>query len=118
MFLNGDCPQVTMFPKYPKSDSRIIWTRHAKQKMRQYQLSESRLRRLLVRPVRIEEGIAPGTIAIMATAGSKNRPTEVWLMYEKVDEKKKIITTWRYPGKSPVREVPIPEEEIANLKLA
>ena len=102
--------------KSPKSDEKVIWTRHAKEKMRQYQLSESRLRRLLDRPNRQEEGIAPGTVALMSPAGTR-RPTEIWLMYEKVGQKKKIITAWRYPGKSPVREIPIPEEEIKTLKF-
>ena len=40
-------------------------------------------------------------------------------MYQKVGRKKRIITAWRYPGKSPLREViPIPDdirEELAVL---
>lgn len=43
----------------------ILWTAHARQKMRFYGLSEQRLRRVLKFPQRIEEGIAPETTAIM-----------------------------------------------------
>lgn len=43
----------------------ILWTAHARQKMKFYGLSEQRLRRVLKFPQRIEEGIAPKTTAIM-----------------------------------------------------
>ncbi|MBL7141811.1 hypothetical protein ISS21_01800 [Patescibacteria group bacterium] len=100
-----------VYLKPPKNDARIIWTKHLVSKMRQYGLSETRLRRLLENHQRQEPGIAPGTIAIMQSAGSKKHPTEIWLMYQNVGQKKRIITAWRYPGVSPKREVPIPEDE-------
>lgn len=87
-------------------------------------LSESRLRRVLFRPDRKEAGIAPETIAVMQPTGSKKHPTEIWLMYQPLDDargkragkKIKIITAWRYPGKSPVREPPpIPEDILQDL---
>jgi len=110
-----------MFPKPPKNDEKISWTKHVVEKMRYYGLSETRLRRVLARPERKEEGIAPDTVAIMQSTGSKNHPTEIWLMYKTVSPKSKIksqklriITAWRYPGQSPVREPPPVPEDIKN----
>ena len=100
----------------PKDNEQIIWTRHVVAKMRQYGFSESRLKRLLNNPERREPGIAYGTVALMQTVGTKKRPTEIWLMYESVGKKKRIITAWHYPGVSPKREVPIPDEIIQELK--
>lgn len=83
----------------------LHWTEHAKFKMRQYGLSEARVRRILRAPVRIEEGIAPKTVAAMQPAGSK-RPQELWCMYQDTKKARKIIVAWRYPGISPVRQPP------------
>ena len=113
------------FFKGPKSTENLFWTKHAKEKMRYYQLSENRLKRVLRNPKRIEKGIAPNTIAIMQPAGTKKHPTEIWLMYQikssKVKTKNlkliKIISAWRYPGISPIGEPPpIPEDILAELK--
>ncbi len=93
----------------PKNSREVIWTRHAVGKMRQYNLSESRLKSLLRNPVRREQGIVPGTVALMQPAGTK-RPTEIWLMYQYLGPVKKIITAWRYPGISQKKEIPIPDE--------
>jgi len=107
---------------------KIIWTRHAGEKIRQYNLSESRLKRVLRKPDRKELGIAPRTIAIMQITGTKKHPTEIWMMYQKTKLKVKneklkvikIISAWRYPGRSPRGEPPpIPEDilwEINELK--
>ncbi len=103
----------------PKNDDKIIWTRHALSKMRQYGLSEIRLRRLIRRYRRREPGIAPGTVAIMQPSGSRGHPTEIWLMYQlnPSDKKIKIITTWRYPGVSKKNKgLPVPAEIIEELK--
>ena len=104
-----------MFFKRPKNSKEIIWTKHAIEKMKYYALSESRLRRLLKNYQRKEPGIAPETIALMGPAGTK-RPTEVWLMYEQIGKRKKIITAWRYPGISPKKELPIPEDIVEELR--
>ncbi len=98
-----------MYFKPPRNSEEIIWTRHAVAKMRQYGLSESRLKRLLKNPKRREKGIVRETIALMQPAETK-RPTEIWLMYQLSGRKKNIITAWRYPGISPKKEVPIPED--------
>ena len=121
-----------MRSKPPKNTEKISWTKHAIEKMRYYQLSESRLKRVLNNPERKELGIAPGTIAIMQPAsrqggptGSKKYSTEIWLMYQPVRQAQgknfkegriKIITAWRYPGTSPIRgPIPIPEEILKEL---
>lgn len=107
-----------MFFKSPKDDKRISWTKHVKEKMKFYSLSESRLRRLLLNPKRKEAGIAPGTIAVMQPAGSKKNPQEIWLMYQIKNKKLRIITAWRYPGISPIREPPpVPKDIIQDLKV-
>jgi len=95
--------------------------------MRYYGLGEGRLKRILKTPQRKEEGIAPETIAVMQSAGTK-KPTEIWLMYQLalrsasrqgglVGKKKKMISAWRYPGVSPKgKEIPIPEDILEELK--
>ena len=101
----------------------LIFTRHAREKMRQYNLSESRLKGVLRKTDRKELGIAPKTIAIMQITGTKKHPTEIWLMYQRANSKSqapnskrkgkiiKIISAWRYPGRSPRGEPPpIPED--------
>ncbi|PIS39735.1 MAG: hypothetical protein COT33_00425 [Candidatus Nealsonbacteria bacterium CG08_land_8_20_14_0_20_38_20] len=107
----------------------IIWTRHSKDKMRYYRLSENRLLRVLRSPERKEIGIAPRTVAVMRRAGTKKHPTEIWLLYQKAKKRLnlrktfvfrtiKIISAWRYPGISPIREPPpIPEDILFELKV-
>jgi len=92
-----------MIFKDPKNNSQLHWTSHIKKKMRQYGLSESRLKRILDHPARTEQGIAEGVIALMQEANTK-RPTEIWLMYKEKDNKKLLISAWRYPGISPIGE--------------
>jgi len=105
-----------MFFKTPRNTEKISWTKHVKEKMKFYQLSEGRLKRLLHHPKRIEKGIVAGTIAIMQPTGTKKHPTEIWLMYQKIRKKIRIITAWRYPGISPIREAPpIPKNILKYL---
>ena len=79
--------------------------------MRQYRLSKSRILRVLYRPSRTEKGIAPETIAVMQPVSKRKKVGEIWLMYQDTQKMRKIITAWRYPGKSPIgEEVPIPED--------
>jgi len=82
--------------------------------MRYYQLSEKRVLRVLRKPDRKEEGIAEGTIAHMQVTGTKKRPTELWLMYQILKKPKgiKVISAWRYPGRTPKGQRPIIPEEI------
>jgi len=105
-----------MFLKSPKSFERIYWTKHSKAKMRQYQLSEKRVLRVLRKPDRKEEGIALGTTAAMQITGTKKHPTELWLMFQIKNRKIRIISAWRYPGKSPIGNPPIPEDTLEDLE--
>ncbi len=102
------------------------WTDHVKNKMRRYCLSESRVKRILRYPKRVEVGVAEDTVAGMQPAGSPKHPYEIWVMWaEKVKSQKlkvkskfnlgvpriTIISAWRYPGISPVHEPPpIPDD--------
>ena len=107
---------------------KYLWTVHARLKLKYYGLSESRIKRVIHFPARTEEGIVEKTVAVMQPAGTK-RYTEIWAMYKitkskfknqsskfaKPEQRLKIITVWRYPGKSPSRN-PIPESIIKEIK--
>ena len=104
---------------------KIMWTRHARAKMRFYKLSEQRVLRVIHTPKRTEEGVAPKTIAMMQPAsikisGGRARLTisssekkkevwsqEIWAMVQDGPTGRKIISAWRYPG------VTKPRSEIA-----
>lgn len=103
-----------MLLKLPKDEERIFWTKHSEMKMRQYNLSEKRVLRILRKPDRKEIGIAPRTIAVMQITGTKKHSTEAWMMYQIIKKLKriKIISAWRYPGRTPVGERPIIPEDI------
>ena len=77
---------------------QVVWTAHSRAKMRYYGLSESRVKRIIHTPKRIEEGIAPKTVAMMQSAGSVKHPYELWVMLQDVGQKRKVISAWRYPG--------------------
>lgn len=92
--------------------------------MRFHRLSKQRVRRVLNSPQRIEEGIAPGTIAMMQRAGSVKHPYEIWTMIQRTqtdaDDTRihtgkflrksalsrrksasiKVISAWKYPGRT------------------
>ena len=89
-------------------------------KMRYYGISESLIKRITRFPKRREEGIAPGTVAVMQTNTNPKKPTEIWVMYKMIGEtKKKIISAWRYPGISPVgKKIPIPDDILQELESA
>jgi len=114
---------------------KLYWTKHSREKMQYYRISQNRIKRVLRSPDRKEIGIAPKTIALMQQSGTKRHPTEIWLMYqiEKIHPVKpsanggraarrqmfnrvKIISAWRYPGISPKgKPPPIPEDIIFEL---
>lgn len=98
-----------------KLQQKYIWTGHSEYKMRYYRLSPALIKRVIRFPKRIEESIVPGTIACMRPANSKEY-SEVWTMYKPTNNNQlKIITAWRYPGKSPERD-PIPKDIIEEVK--
>lgn len=78
--------------------------------MRFYGLSESRVKRVIAHPQRAETGVAPNTTAVMQPITKKGITTqEIWVMYQDKKKQRTIITAWRYPGKSPIREtIPLP----------
>ncbi len=99
-------------------ERKIIWTEHAKIKLKQYRFSEKRVLRIFRKPDRVEEGIALGTIAAMQITGTKRKPTEAWMMYVAFKKRPiiKIISAWRYPGRTPQNERPIiPQDTIEEL---
>ena len=113
--------------KTPKDNDKYHWTAHVVRKMQYYGLTPSRVLRVIRAPGRIEEGIVDGTLAAMQTAGSKARPWEIWVMWREKTKKAKadilaanqkiIITAWRYPGVSRIRDkAPIPAEIVAELE--
>ena len=112
--------------KEPKNTDRISWTKHSIEKMKFYGLSPQRVLRVLKNSERREQAVVPGCAACMQTVGAK-RKTEIWMMYRdqlKTENQKlktggghkKIITAWRYPGVSPVRDkIPIPEDILNEI---
>jgi hypothetical protein len=64
--------------------AKFLWTKHAKAKMRYWSLSEARVKRALHMPLRVEEGIAPHTAAMLQVSGSKKHPYEIWVMVQKI----------------------------------
>ena len=118
--LTGFC---NMQYKPPRNDHKYEWTQHVQDKMRYYGISESLIKRITRFPKRREEGIAPGTTAVMSPYGrspkGRQQPYagEIWVMYVQIrDTKKKIIWAWRYPGVSPIgAKIPIPDEILQEL---
>lgn len=110
------------------SGDKFLWTHHSRMKMAYYRLTESRLKRIIRYPARVEEGILEDAIACMQPSSGK-KYDEIWVMYVLVKDaasrqhhsfrdgtkKIKIITAWRYPGKSPARD-PIPVEILREIK--
>ncbi len=100
-----------------KKEKELYWTSHSKYKMRFYGLSENRLKRVINHPERIEEGIAPETVAMMQPAGSKKHPYEIWIMIQDEKKRRKIISAWRYPGRTKPGQ-PLPEEILKEIRSA
>ena len=101
-------------------ERKIIWTKHSKVKLKQYNFSEKRALRIFRKPDRIEEGIAEGTVAAMEIIGTKKRPAEAWIMYVILKKPKgiKVVSTWKYPGRTPKGERPtIPQDTLEELGL-
>lgn len=104
-----------MLFKAPKNDDKTAWTQHVVRKMMYYGISEGLVRRVMRSPTRKEEGVAPETIAVMQPTGN-GKKKEVWVMYQETGKKRKVITAWRYPGRSPIRKaIPIPDDILEEL---
>jgi hypothetical protein len=98
-----------------KKPKVLHFTTHSRFKMRQYGLSEARVKRVMHTPKRIEEGIAPKTVAMMQRAGSEKHPYEIWIMLAEDKTKRRIISAWRYPGITKPGE-PLPEEILREMR--
>jgi hypothetical protein len=107
---------MRMRQRMPGGDT-YRWTDHVMRKMRFYGLTPARVLRVIRAPRRMEEGVAPGTLAAMQPAGTKAKPWEVWVMWREDGRRKVVITAWRYPGISPIRgAVPLPVGLAAELE--
>lgn len=85
----------------------LSWTHHAQAKMQFYRLSQSRVRRVLHSPKRVEEGVAPKTVAMMQPASLKSAERwtqEIWVMVQDTSSHRKVISAWRYPGVTKPRD--------------
>ena len=110
-----------------KLGEKYFWTKHSQYKMRHYGLSPQRIKRIIRYPARTEEAIVPGLIAVMCP----DKKQEIWAMYQLANKRAsskfkvlsskfsqvKVITAWKYPGKSPARN-PIPEKILNEIKSA
>ena len=101
-----------------KGSDKYYWTKHSLYKMRHYGLSGQRIKRVIRHPARVEEAVVPNMIAVMCP----NKKQEIWAMYTLIKSnvknqmsRVKVITAWRYPGKSPARN-PIPQEILDEIK--
>ncbi len=96
---------MSLILRKPKT---LQWTHHARGKMRYYGFSEQRVRRVFHSPKRVEEGIAPKTVAFMqplSVTSYKEQGTwrekwkqEIWVMIQDTKNTRKVISAWRYPG--------------------
>lgn len=114
--------------KFPKNDSKFRWTSHIKNKMVFYQISEQKIKTIMNKPDRKEEGIAPNTLAVMKRHDTPKKKGEIWVMYatnEAADKakfrfggpKRVMISTWRYPGQSkPGKQIPIPDDILEEIQ--
>lgn len=97
-----------------KNPTLLSWTHHAQAKMNFYRLSQARVRRVLNAPRRIEEGVAPKTVAMMQPGSLKRSAhgkelwaQEIWVMVQDSKKERTVISAWRYPG------VTKPRDEVA-----
>ncbi len=125
--------------KNPKNDAKYYWTQHVVDKMRYYAISENLVKRIIRFPQRQEDGIAERTVAVMQAGPNKKKPQEIWVMYQEKtstrngtktkgndlmeqflnsqsQQQKIIISTWRYPGISPIgKPLGVPDDVLEAL---
>ena len=95
----------------------LFWTAHAQSKMGYYRLSESKVRRVIKNPERIERGIAEDTIALMQPHGRGKSAHEIWVMIFDAKDKRRVISAWRYPGHTKPGEG-LPDEILKEFEEA
>jgi hypothetical protein len=107
-----------------KNTREFFWTNHSKYKLLQYGLSPTLVKKVIRKPERTENGIAPETTALMIRKDTKKTKREIWVMIQKnnkenkkINSKTKIISTWIYPGISPQgKGIYIPEDVWEELE--
>ena len=92
----------------------MLWTSHSRAKMNFYRLSESRVKKVINMPERIERGVAPDTIALMQSVNTAKHPYEIWVMIQETEGERKVVSAWRYPGRTKVGE-PFPVKILEEL---
>jgi hypothetical protein len=95
----------------------LLWTRHSRFKLREHALSETRVRRVINSPDRVERGIAEGTIAMMRREKATKKEFEVWVMVADRDSARRVVSAWRYPGTTKPGE-PLPKEILMEMESA
>ncbi len=101
----------------------LQWTLHARAKMNHYRLSPARVRHVLHSPKRVEEGVAPKTVAMMQPVsmrlnGKKESWTqEIWVMVQDAAGARKVISAWRYPGVTRARDAAFFQKEYGEFLL-
>ena len=115
-----------------KKPPQLQWTLHARAKMNHYRLSPARVRHVLHSPKRIEEGVAPKTVAMMqpaslktggsrvatgagVVAGRGSWTQEIWVMVQDVSGARKVISAWRYPGVTKPRDAAFLRKEYGEF---
>ena len=110
-----------------KKPIQLQWTLHARAKMNHYRLSPARVRHVLHSPKRVEEGVAPKTVAMMqpvsmklitAKTGGAQKESwtqEIWVMVQDVADARKVISAWRYPGVTKPRDAAFLKKEYGEF---
>jgi hypothetical protein len=95
----------------------LLWTRHSRYKLREHALSETRVRRVLHSPDRVEKGIAEGTVAMMRREKAIKKEYEIWVMVADKGSCRRVVSAWRYPGVTKPGES-LPREILMEMELA
>lgn len=117
-----------------KKPTQLQWTLHARAKMNHYRLTPSRVRHVMHSPKRIEEGVAPKTVAMMQPASIKTAGAradirmggggasakeswtqEIWVMIQDAKDGRRVISAWRYPGVTKPRAVAFLKKEYGEF---
>jgi hypothetical protein len=101
-----------------KKPAQLQWTLHARAKMNHYRLTPSRVRHVLHSPKRVEEGVAPKTVAMMQPVSKKTATSwsqEIWVMVQDVAGVRKVISAWRYPGVTKPRDAAFLKKEYGEF---
>jgi hypothetical protein len=103
--------------------------------MNHYRLSPARVRHVLHSPKRVEEGVAPKTVAMMqpvsmkttsrrlgadgagggSGANKESWTQEIWVMVQDVAGARKVISAWRYPGVTKPRALAFLKKEYGEF---